>query len=313
VRGQDVTKRMLVVTVVSRHSSYKTALLQFSPAIAPIACMKYAEVTLSACVVALAAFVGLQARELTGRRATVIALAGTVSSVDSSAFDDEAAEADAPFERPAIEMREVMGSEPALEPRELRRRLEQGAYGTYIGDLLRSRDSSLARWPVRVARPLRVWVAEPVELPGWDEQFPSSVRDAFDGWVHAGIPMRFTFTPDSASADVHVRFLPKFPSGISGKTMWSRTNEWWLVSADIVLSLAHPAGGTVTPLQMRAIALHEVGHLLGLDHTDEPTNIMSARVRVRDLSDADRATIRLLYSVPAGTTRDAPADTLNSR
>lgn len=277
--------------------------------------MKYAEVTLSACVVALAAFVGLQVRELKGLRPPALTGAPTVAAVDSASLADESAPADAPFERPPVEAREVMGSEPALEPRELRRRLDQGAYGTYIGDLLRLRDSSLARWPVRVTQPLRVWVAEPVQLEGWDEQFPSSVRDAFDAWVNAGIPMRFTFTPDSASADVHVRFLPKFPTGISGKTMWSRTNEWWLVQADIVLSLAHPAGGPLTPLQMRAIALHEVGHLLGLDHTDEPTNIMSARVRVRDLSDADRATIRLLYSVPAGTTRessprDVPADSI---
>ncbi len=310
--GQGVTKRMLVVTVASRHSSYKTALLRSGPTCAlPIARMKYAEVTLSACVVALAAFVGLQARELRGMRAPGLSTVGSMSAVDSTTLTDEGAAAEAPFERPAVEMREVMGSEPALEPRELRRRLQQGASGTYIGDLLRARDSSLARWPVRVTQPLRVWVAEPVQLAGWDDQFPASVRDAFDGWVHAGIPMRFTFTPDSASADVHVRFLPKFPSGISGKTMWSRTNEWWMVSADIVLSLAHPAGGALTPLQMRAIALHEVGHLLGLDHTDEPTNIMSARVRVRDLSDADRATIRLLYSVPAGTTRDEPADSLN--
>ncbi|MBC8086391.1 MAG: matrixin family metalloprotease [Phycisphaerae bacterium] len=274
--------------------------------------MKYAEVTLSACVVALAAFVGLQARELRVLRAPGLSAAGAPSSVDSTVAVEDAASPDAPFERPAVEVREVMGSEPALEPRELRRRLEQGAYGTYIHDLLRARDSSLARWPVRIAQPLRVWVAEAVALPGWDAQFPSSVRDAFDGWVHAGIPMRFTFTPDSASADVHVRFLPRFPSGISGKTMWSRTNEWWMVSADIVLSLAHPAGGVLTPLQMRAIALHEVGHLLGLDHTEEPTNIMSARVRVRDLSDADRATIRLLYSVPAGTIRSEPADSLNN-
>lgn len=272
--------------------------------------MKYAEVTLSACVVALAAFVGLQTRELKGLRVGGISVPGSaVVAVDSSTLEDAGPSADAPYERPPIAMREVMGSEPSLEPRELRRRLMQGAYGTYIDDLLRQRDSSLARWPVRVTRPLKVWVAEPVQLPGWDEQFPASIRDAFDAWVHTGIPMRFDYTPDSALADVHVRFLPKFPSGISGKTMWSRTYEGWLVSSDIVLSLTHPAGGALTPLQMRAIALHEVGHLLGLDHSDELTNIMSARVRVRDLSDADRATIRLLYSVPAGTTRDSPADT----
>jgi hypothetical protein len=266
--------------------------------------MKYAEVTLSGCVVALAAFVGLQVRELRGMRAPVVALAAAVNQrlVDSVMVSPSAGD---PYERPTVITREVMGSEPALDPAELRRRLIQGAYGTYIDELLRSRDSSLTRWPVRVSNPVRVWVDEPVQLDGWDEQFPVSVRDGFDGWVQAGIPMRFSFVRDSASADVHVRFLPKFPTGISGKTMWSRTNDWWVVSADIVLSLTHPSGGPVSPLQMRAIALHEVGHLLGLDHTADFANIMSPRVRVRALSDEDRATIRLLYSVPAGSTRDA--------
>ncbi|MEP6835918.1 MAG: matrixin family metalloprotease [Gemmatimonas sp.] len=264
--------------------------------------MKYVEVTLSGCVLALAAFVGLQARQLRGAPASGVSAAVGASGMIDSTID--AADPGVPFERPAIVMREVMGSEPALAPNELRRRLLQGASGTYIDELLASRDSSLARWPVRVTNPVRVWIDETVELDGWDEHFPVSVRDGFDGWVEAGIPMRFTFVRDSASADVHVRFIPKFPTGISGKTTWTRTSEWWLVSADIVLSLTHPAGGPVSPLQMRAIALHEVGHLLGLDHTADLANIMSPRVRVRDLSDADRATIRLLYSVPAGSTKD---------
>ena len=265
--------------------------------------MKYAEVTLSGCVLALAAFVGLQARELRGvpNRSAAVA----VGALGLIAPTLDVADPGQSYARPAIVMREVIGSEPALAPSDLRRRLQQGAYGTYIDELLLSRDSSLARWPLRVINPVRVWVAEPVEWNGWDEQFPASVRDGFDVWVEAGIPMRFTFVHDSASADVHVRFIPKFPSGISGKTMWTRTSEWWLVSADIVLSLAHPSGGPVTPLQMRAIALHEVGHLLGLDHTADLTNIMSPRVRVRDLSDADRATVRLLYSVPAGSTKES--------
>ena len=266
--------------------------------------MKYAEVTLSGFVVALAAFVGLQVRELQGIRAPVVALAAAVNrpAVDSITASPSPGD---PYERPTVMTADVTGSEPALEPAELRRRLAQGADGTYIAELLRSRDSSLTRWPVRLTNPLRVWVDAPVRLDGWNEQFPACVRDAFDVWVQAGIPMRFTFVHDSTSADVHVRFLPKFPTGISGKTMWSRTNDWWLVSADIVLALTHPNGGPVSPLQMRAITLHEVGHLLGLDHTAGFANIMSPRVRVRDLSDEDRATIRLLYSVPAGTTREA--------
>jgi hypothetical protein len=41
--------------------------------------------------------------------------------------------------------------------------------------------------------------------------------------------------------------------------------------------------------------------LLGLDHAESADDIMSARVRVRELSEADRSTVRLLYTVPAGS------------
>jgi predicted Zn-dependent protease len=52
---------------------------------------------------------------------------------------------------------------------------------------------------------------------------------------------------------------------------------------------------------VRAIARHEVGHLIGLDHTEDESNIMSARVRVTDMSEADRATARLVYQLPPGS------------
>jgi hypothetical protein len=185
--------------------------------------------------------------------------------------------------------------------REMRRRIMEGADGTYIEELLASRDSALARWPDRLTRPLRVWVDEATNVDGWTLDFVPAVRDAFDTWSASGIPVRFDFVLDSASADVHVRFVDRFSNGISGKTIWSRDAGWWLVAGDIQLSLGHPSGGIVSPAQMRAIALHEVGHLLGLDHAAAIDNIMSARVRVRDLSDADRATARLLYSMPAGS------------
>ena len=133
--------------------------------------------------------------------------------------------------------------------------------------------------------------------------FLPAVRDAFTTWAQAGLPLRFTFVVDSASADIHVRFVDRFPNGISGRTVWSRDADYWLVASDIQLAVTHPGGGTVTPPQMRAIALHEVGHLIGLDHATAPDHIMSARVRVRELSEADRATARLIYAVPAGGIR----------
>ena len=119
--------------------------------------------------------------------------------------------------------------------------------------------------------------------------------------LYGAFLLRFDFIMDSTTADVHVRFTDRLANGISGKTIWSRNSRWWLVDGDIELALVHPSGGGVSPTQMRAIALHEVGHLLGLDHAVETENIMSARVRVRELSESDRATVRLLYSMPAGS------------
>lgn len=272
--------------------------------------MKTAETALAMCVVGLACFIGGQVigiRE--GRRAHSSAGAigdqftQTATAADSANAIDGLAEFAQSFGTARPELRLSASSRPiavTMPVAEVVRRLLDGEDGTYINELIASRDSALVRWPDRVTRPLRIWVAEDEQLSAWNSDYVPAVRDAFDTWAQTGIPVRFSYVIDSASADVHVKFVDRFANGISGKTVWSRDSAWWLVSSDIQLGLAHPSGGTVTPPQMRAIALHEVGHLLGLDHAHAADNIMSARIRVRELTDEDRATIRLLYSVPAG-------------
>jgi hypothetical protein len=277
------------------------------------AAIKTAESVLAFCVVGLACFIGGQSfamRKLTARHESAGAIVERVHSApaasDTSAAAANGVGADESFGTAAPEMRVSDAARPtlpSLSAVELRRRLRDGAHGTYIDDLIASRDSAVVRWPDRLTRPLRVWVSEDERLAGWNADFVPAVRDAFDTWVETGIPVHFTYIRDSASADVHVHFTERFVNGISGKTIWSRDAAWWLVSSDIQLGLAHPSGGTVSPPQMRAIALHEVGHLLGLDHARDLDNIMSARIRVRDLTETDRATVRLLYSVPAGSLR----------
>lgn len=268
--------------------------------------MKPVESALAVCVVGLACFIGGQeigVRRATARQVSAGAIAERPAD-DSAAVG--AATSDEAFGTAAPEMRirdAARTGLPSMSPLDMRRRLAPGADGTYIGELLAARDSAIVRWPDRLTRPLRVWIAEDATLDGWNPDFVPAIRDAFDTWVQTGIPVHFTFIVDSATADVHVRFTDRFASGISGKTVWSRDNAWWLVSSDIQLALAHPSGGIVSPPQIRAIALHEVGHLLGLDHAAAPDHIMSSRIRVRDLTDGDRATIRLVYSVPAGSLR----------
>lgn len=183
---------------------------------------------------------------------------------------------------------------------EVRRRLELAAPETHIGEILAAHDSSLARWRERRIDPLRVWIQPVARIRDWSPLLPPLVRDAFIEWGLAGVPLNFTFVLDSASADVHVSWVDRFSEPISGKTLWTHDDAWWILDASVILAVHHRNGEPLDTAAMRAIALHEVGHVIGLDHTRDSTSIMASRVRVRQISAADRATAQLLYSLPPG-------------
>ena len=185
----------------------------------------------------------------------------------------------------------------------VRRHLAERGKGTYIGDLLAGRDSALARWPDRNGRPITVWIQPSSRERGWRADLPMQVRDAFREWDALRLPVHFAFTSDSARADVRVAFIDRFAEPISGRTRWVRDEDWWITDADIVLALHHRNGASLDADAMRAMTLHEIGHLLGLDHTADVASIMAPKVRVRALSSTDRATVRLLYALPPGGIR----------
>jgi len=130
--------------------------------------------------------------------------------------------------------------------------------------------------------------------------YRASVRDAFEEWSALRLPIRFTIVDDSANAEVHVNWIDHFNEPISGRTRWTRDDDWVITDANITLAVHHHQGEQLDEEAMRAMAMHEIGHLLGLDHTTDSLSIMAPRVRVRQLSSADRATVRLLYALPAG-------------
>jgi predicted Zn-dependent protease len=262
--------------------------------------MKRTDLMLVATVIAMGGWIAVQADAVRHGAPETRQSAAAIADVPRSNTPDDA---DAGARAGVLAGAHARDAAPARDLGDIRRRLEEGEAGTYIGDILSERDSCLARWPERLVDPLRVWIQHGDSIPDWKPEFVDQTRDAFVTWQNTGVPVAFVFVPDSSNADVHVTWRDHFDEQISGKTMWARDENWWIVDANISIALHHNRGEALDASAVRAIALHEVGHLLGLDHSNDTTNIMTARVRVRDLSAADRATMRLLYTLPPGSVK----------
>jgi predicted Zn-dependent protease len=143
-------------------------------------------------------------------------------------------------------------------------------------------------WNLAGKRALRVWIQQSEQR--------DAVRRAVLEWNALALPVRLRFGPDSVAADVRVSWIEKFDEPISGRTTCINEGGRHIVKADVTLAMKHSDNRVLSREEMRVLALHELGHALGLDHVADSTSIMAARVRVRAISVADRKRVLSLYS-----------------
>ena len=177
--------------------------------------------------------------------------------------------------------------------------------GTFIPDILLLADSTLQRWPDRRAAPLRVYVSDqgPGQSGRMRDDFLQAVREAFTIWEGVELPIRFAFVADSSLADITVSWVTDFRGDpVLGRTKVVRDARFWIIRADVQLATRRrDASGELDPTVIRALAIHEIGHGIGLDHAADTTVIMAPKIRARAITLADKATAQLLYSVPPGS------------
>ena len=183
-------------------------------------------------------------------------------------------------------------------------RISAESAGTYLPAMLRESDSVLHRWgDDRAGRPLRVAVVRGDGVPGFQEVFLGNVAWALGRWNSVGLPVWLDELPDTAGADIVVSWVAQLDGNRTGRTelTWQRRGP--VVRADVVLATHLPGGRPVQPAQMVALALHELGHAIGLGHSPVKTDALYPETSATDLSPRDRQTALLLYAVPPGSFR----------
>ncbi|MEP6731230.1 MAG: matrixin family metalloprotease [bacterium] len=196
------------------------------------------------------------------------------------------------------------GKGPATSPQEMRRRVLNLATGTYVNDILAEQDSALYRWPERVTDALRVYIEPSSSIDGFDIQYPEMARTVFSEWSQAGFPLRFNFILDSTTADITIRWIDRFGSAEGqriGVTERTQTSQFQIAKARVQIANHDSTGRALSGTTVGGILRHEIGHALGLNHANDPSSVMYHESATSTIGNSDRATLRLLYLVPAGS------------
>jgi hypothetical protein len=187
----------------------------------------------------------------------------------------------------------------------------------------------LCRWADR-RFPLRYWVEEPVIPEAVQDEFRprppaeyvQAADDAFHYWEREiGRPVRFERTDDPERADVRVRFearLHESPEGIFGGRAGDGSDLCRVVgpgrdadhveirfAVESISIFIVDSVGLLTAGQVKRIAMHEIGHVLGASGQHSPLRgdlmyPIADDSRIQELSEHDSNSFRALYRVAPG-------------
>jgi hypothetical protein len=141
-----------------------------------------------------------------------------------------------------------------------------------------------------------VWIEPSSPFFGWSRSYPAAAREAFEEWSRAALPVDFAFVDDSTNANLLVFWRRQFDHGVRGRSTWWTDERLGYVRGEIEIAVAWDERYFMHHGLVRGIAIHEIGHLLGLAHSNDARSVMSRTVSVTNLPERDISWAKALYA-----------------
>jgi hypothetical protein len=155
-------------------------------------------------------------------------------------------------------------------------------------------------------RMIRILVPMPPGDPAFARDAQQAAMRGLRAWDRHPFPILVEDRARAnAPADITVVWWTAPPGNLLGQTSTRWIQEAGRARLEVIgfrLALASPINGKpLTPRAIELTAAHEMGHALGLPHSDEPRDVMFATNTALNLSARDYKAMQALYRIPNGS------------